>query len=795
MGLRVKLSYGSVDEFVERFATNISRGGVFIRTRDPKPLGTQVDLELRLSQGDLVVRARGVVRWIAEENLAARPPVAPGMGIQFLALDEASRQIIERIVTHRESRGLAPGLASPSPVVDRPTATPAPTRAAPMAPPAPPPGVPAPPAPPAAPRTAAATGPPAPGMAAAPAARPPPGAAAGGAPPPVASGDGAARATPVQADLSATHRVEQVERGPVRIDLGLPEEPVPVARKSRAVIGIDLGTSNSCAAIVRNGRPYVIPSREGYNVVPSMVALNQRLKLIVGHNAKGQLLFNPRNTVYGAKRLVGRAFDEPGVQRILDRFSYEVVAGSDGLCAVRLGPAMLSLEQVQALILREVRNVAQDHIAEEVNRAVITVPAYYGERQREAVRRAGALAGLHVERIVNEPTAAALAYAYGRQVRERVLVYDLGGGTFDASVLELENNVYEVVSTGGDTFLGGVDFDARIVERFLVDFEQAHGPFQRDLVALSRLVDAAERAKCSLSERAEVPIHLPYLAQARGAPVTFETRLTREALEQLVSPLVDRTLDVCRQVLEAKGLGPRDVDEVLLVGGQSRMPLVRERVRAFFGKPPSKSVHPDEAVAIGAALLAHSLGSAEGVVLIDVVPLSIGVGLPGGGGRVKRVIEKNTSLPARKEYTLSTTKDDQKTFDLWVFEGDGATVADCQYLGTIQLSGLPRGPRGSVQIAVTFQLGEECLLTVRARELRTGREVETVFTTRGTPDEVKRRVESEARYAAAGVVSARPPGPAVPAAPEAEPVAAGAEKPAAARGAGLKGLWSRITGR
>jgi molecular chaperone DnaK len=277
--------------------------------------------------------------------------------------------------------------------------------------------------------------------------------------------------------------------------------------------------------------------------------------------------------------------------------------------------------------------------------------------------------------------------------------------------------------------------------------------------------------------------------------VTFETRLTREALEQLVSPLVDRTLDVCRQVLEAKGLGPRDVDEVLLVGGQSRMPLVRERVRAFFGKPPSKSVHPDEAVAIGAALLAHSLGSAEGVVLIDVVPLSIGVGLPGGGGRVKRIIEKNTSLPARKEYTLSTTKDDQKTFDLWVFEGDGATVADCQYLGTIQLSGLPRGPRGSVQIAVTFQLGEECLLTVRARELRTGREVETVFTTRGTPDEVKRRVESEARYAAAGIVPARPPGPAAPAAPEAEPVAAGAEKPAAARGAGLKGLWSRITGR
>jgi molecular chaperone DnaK len=785
VGLRVKLSYGSVDEFVERFATNISRGGVFIRTRDPKPVGTQVDLELRLSQGDLVVRARGVVRWIAEEDRAARPPAAPGMGIEFLALDEASRQVVERIVTHRESRGLAPGLASPSPVVDRPTATPAPTRAAPLTPSAPPAGPRTSPGAPSAPRDGAAP--------VSTAAAPSPGAPA--APPPAALAEGGTPGRPVHADLAATHRVEQVERGPVRIDLDLPEEPVPVARKSRAVVGIDLGTSNSCAAVVKNGRPYVIPSREGYNVVPSMVALNQRLKLIVGHNAKGQLLFNPRNTVYGAKRLVGRAFDEPAVQRILDRFSYEVVAGSDGLCAVRLGPATLSLEQVQALILREVRSVAQDHLGEDVNRAVITVPAYYSERQREAVRRAGALAGLHVERIVNEPTAAALAYAYGRQVRERVLVYDLGGGTFDASVLELENNVYEVVSTGGDTFLGGVDFDARVVERFLLEFEQAHGAFQRDLVALSRLVDAAERAKCALSERAEVPVHLPYLAQARGVPVTFETRLSREALEQLVAPLVDRTLDVCRRVLEAKGLGPKDVDEVLLVGGQSRMPLVREKVRAFFGKAPSKSVHPDEAVAIGAALLAHSLGSAEGVVLIDVVPLSIGVGLPGGGGRVKRIIEKNTSLPARREYTLSTTRDDQKTFDLWVFEGDGATVADCQYLGTIQLSGLPRGPRGSVQIAITFQLGEECLLTVRARELRTGQEVEAVFTTKGTPDEVKRRMESDARYAAAGVTPPRRPGPAVPAAPEAEPVAAGAESPAPARGEGLKGLWSRITGR
>jgi len=721
VGLRVKLGYGSVDEFVERFATNISRGGVFVRTRAPKAVGTQVDLEIRLSGGEAVIRARGVVRWVAEENLTARPPVAPGMGIQFLSLDDASREIVERMVTRREQRGLAPAEA---PTADRPASTPAPTRA---------------PAPEAVPAPSTSVGVPAPLD----------------APP-----------APAQADFSQPRRLEQVDRGPARVEIGLPLEPSASEKPSRAVIGIDLGTSNSCAAVVRNGKPYVIPSREGYNVVPSMVALNQRHRIVVGQNAKGQLLFNPRQTVHGAKRLVGRAFDSAAVQAILDRFPFEVVAGEDGLCAVRLGPVTLSLEQVQALILKEVKDVAQAHLGEPVNRAVITVPAFYSERQREAVRRAGGLAGLHVERILNEPTAAALAYAYGRSVRERVMVYDLGGGTFDASVLELENNVYEVVSTGGDTFLGGTDFDARIVERLLHDFERRHGPFQGDLVARSRLADGAERAKCALSERSDVDVHLPYLATVNGQPVALETKLTRAELEDLVSPLVDQTIKTCQHVLAAKGLRPQDVDEVLLVGGQSRMPLVRERVREFFGKPPSKAVHPDEAVAIGAALLAHSLGSAEGVVLIDVVPMSVGIGLPGGGGgRVKTIIEKNTPLPVRKEYTLSTTKDDQRTFDLWVFEGDGATAAECQYLGTIQLTGLPRGPKGSVRIAVTFELGEECLLTVRARELDTGREVEAIFTTKGTPDEARARVEREAKYAAVGMVPPPPPTPQAPPAP------------------------------
>jgi molecular chaperone DnaK len=367
-------------------------------------------------------------------------------------------------------------------------------------------------------------------------------------------------------------------------------------------------------------------------------------------------------------------------------------------------------------------------------------------------------------------------------VHQRVLVYDLGGGTFDASVLELADRVYQVVSTGGDTFLGGADFDARIVTHLVAEYERAHGPFSGDAVARSRLSDAAERAKCALSEQDRFQVHLPYLAVVDGNPVALDTTLTRADVERLVEPLVERTLRTCAQVLSDKGLSPGDVDEVILVGGQSRMPLVQERIRSFFGKAPSKAVHPDEAVAIGAALLAHSLGSAEGVVLIDVVPISIGVGLPGGGGRVKRVIDRNSPLPVRKEYQLATTKDDQSTFDLWIFEGDGPTVAECQYLGTIQLTGLPRGPKGSVRIAVAFELGEECLLAVRAREMTTEREVEVVFTTKGTPDEVRKRVETEAANAAAGMpsppVSAPTAGPRPP------------EQPA-----GLKGLWGRITGR
>jgi molecular chaperone DnaK len=727
VGLLLKLSYGTVDEFVEKFASNISRGGVFIRTREPRPVGTLLAFELRLQGGEAVVKGRGVVRWIQPEDAAARPPAAPGMGVQFVDLDEPSREVVERMVTLKEKRGVAPGVATPAPVAPRPEHTPAPTRA---------------PAP----------------------------------------------AIPAQADLSQPHRVEQLSTGPVRIEIGLPAEPQRIEKPSRTIVGIDLGTTNSCAAVVKDGRPYVIPSREGYNTVPSVVALNARSRIVVGHLARAQLLTNPRATVYGAKRLVGRSFESDVVQEIRSKFAYEIVPDPKGLAAVRLGPETLSLEQVSALILKEVKEVAQNHLQEEVNRAVITVPAYYNERQRAAVRLAGALAGLHVERILNEPTAAALAYAFGRNLNERVLVYDLGGGTFDASVLELNDNVYEVVSTGGDTFLGGVDFDNRIVERLLATWKERTGselPSER--VALSRLVDAAERAKCALSERTDFPVHLPFLALQDGKPVSLETHLSRAEIVALVEPLVDRTLDVCREVLLAKKLHPKDIDEVLLVGGQSRMPLVHEKVAAFFGKQPSRAVHPDEAVAIGAALLAFSLGSAQGVVLIDVLPMSIGIGLP--GGRVKTIIERNTALPARKQYGLATTKDGQTEFELVVFQGESQTAGECEYLGTLRLEGLPPGPRGMVKIAVTFELGAECLLTVKARELNTGRQVEAVMSAKEGPNAARRKLEQ------AGVDKVQTGSFSVP---DRTPAAVPAPRPKAgaqAQPGGLGGLLRRLFGK
>jgi molecular chaperone DnaK len=750
VGLLVRLAYQSIEDFKLRFAPNLSRGGVFIRTREPKPVGTTVAFELRLASGEKVLRGDGVVRSVELEDLSSTPPRVPGMAIQFSRLDAPSRALVEAMVGSREVSGRTP------PTSSRFALTPASATT-------PPRGVEAAP-----PTLSRPLGTPAPF--------------------PTLSPPGAASP---QAEFDRPHRSEQTRRGTATFELQLPVTPEPITRPSKAVIGIDLGTTNACAAVVRDGRPYLIPSREGYRTIPSTVALTSRQTLVVGQLARAQLLTHPAGTIHGAKRLLGRPFDSAVTEEMRGRYPYEIVPDADGLAAVRLGTLTVTIEQLAALILREVKELAQDHLGEEINRAVLTVPAYYNDRQRQAIRHAAGLAGLQVERILNEPTAAALAYAWGRHLKQRVLVYDLGGATFDASVLELQDNVYEVVSTGGDHFLGGVDFDERITASLLAEYAQQVGAeFDGDPVARSRLGDAAERAKCALSERASYPLQLPFLALHEGKPVTLEVLLTRAEIEKLVEPLVDRSIEICREVLRARGLSIHDIDEVILVGGQSRMPLVHQKVAALFGKEPTRAVQPDEAVALGAALLAVSLESEELVVLIDMLPVSIGVALP--DGKVKTIIGRNTALPVRKQYGLSTSREGQTEFELVVVQGESELASECEYLGTLSLTDLPPGPRGMVKISVTFELGAECLLSVTARELHTQRQVSVVLSTSPGPGGARGRLEAGTSSGAPAISTGLHP--TVPPSPTgSQPLSATTPAPGQERVAGRGG--DRLFGR
>ena len=506
------------------------------------------------------------------------------------------------------------------------------------------------------------------------------------------------------------------------------------------VVGIDLGTTNSCCAVLNKGKPQILSSKEGYNTIPSIVALGKQGNLMVGNRARSQMLLNPSQSIYGAKRLVGRDFDSQTVSDVRERFHYDIVAGPDGKAAVTLGDNILSLEEVQGIVLRECKQMAEQYLGVPVSRAVITCPAYYSEQQREAVRRAAAMAGLKVERVLNEPTAAALAYGLHRELSRRVLVYDLGGGTFDATLMRIDKNVFEVLATGGDIFLGGLDFDNQIVDTLLTKFQKQNNiTFNGDAVALSRVNDQAERAKVALSERNTFEVHLPMLQMSNtGAPLELKCTLTRDELNESCGALVDRTIDVIRDVLLDANLKPGDIDDVILVGGMSRMPLVREKIKTVFKKPPQASVNADEAVALGAALYSGTVDKVSSVVLIDVVPMTIGLGLPGGG--FKRIVERNTPLPASKSFSLATSKDNEETMELQVFQGEDTNVGANEYLGTMRIEGLPRGPKGSVQLAVTLKLDAECVLHVDARELRTRKAFTSTLATRYTPDEIRSRL-------------------------------------------------------
>ncbi|NMO21533.1 Hsp70 family protein, partial [Pyxidicoccus fallax] len=538
------------------------------------------------------------------------------------------------------------------------------------------------------------------------------------------------------------------KQAPVSLGLderGLPKTvflpPPPQITGTGPVIGIDLGTTNSCVALLTNGRPLVLRSREGYNTIPSVISLNAQSKLLVSHRAKSQLVLRPQQTIYGAKRLVGRPYDSAVVNQVRERFHYEIVPDAAGRAAVRLGDHVLSLEEVQAIILKECKEMAETHLNQKVERAVVTVPAYYSEPQREATRKAGILAGLKVERILNEPTSAALAYGLNRELNKKVLVYDLGGGTFDATVLRIEKNVFEVLGTGGDIFLGGIDFDNLIVDYLLARFQEKEGiAFTGDGIALSRVSDAAERAKMALSERSSFEVHIPMLMMDEaGRPRDLRVVLTRQELEKICDPLLSRTIDVVRDVLLDAKLKASEVDDIILVGGMSRIPLVREKLKELFGKAAQASVNADEAVALGAALYSGSVDKVSSVVLIDVLPMTVGIAMPGGA--FKRVIERNSPLPAQRSFAIATNKDNEEFLELSIFQGEDNHISANEYLGTVRIEGLPRGPKGSVRVAVTIKLDSECVLHVEAREYSTRKEVKATLATRYSPEELQKQLQ------------------------------------------------------
>ena len=487
------------------------------------------------------------------------------------------------------------------------------------------------------------------------------------------------------------------------------------------IIGIDLGTTNSAVAYMVAGKPEVIANAEGNRTTPSVVAINKNGERLVGQVAQRQRVTNAKNTIYGVKRLIGRKFSDDEVQKDHDIMPYEIIAKGDGV-AVKLGDKDYSPEEVSAMILSKIKADAEAFLGEKVTEAVITVPAYFNDSQRQATKDAGKIAGLEVKRIINEPTAAALAYGLESKKDEKIAVFDLGGGTFDVSILELGDGVFEVKSTNGDTHLGGEDFDNRIVNHFLDVFKQEQGiDLKSDKAAMQRLKDEAEKAKKELSSTNETEINLPFLTADADGPKHFEYKLTRSKLEELVKDLIDGVAKPVENALKDAGLKISDIDEIVLVGGMTRMPAVVEKVKALFGKDPLKGVNPDEVVAIGAAIQGGVLaGDVKDVLLLDVTPLSLGIETM--GGVATKVIERNTTVPTSKSETFSTAADNQPQVEIHVTQGERELAGDNKSLGRFVLDGIAPAPRGVPQIEVTFNIDANGILNVTAKDKGTGKE-------------------------------------------------------------------------
>jgi len=511
------------------------------------------------------------------------------------------------------------------------------------------------------------------------------------------------------------------------------------------VIGIDLGTTNSCVSILEEATPAVIPNRGGYKTTPSIVAVTEAGKRLVGHIAKRQAITNAENTVYAAKRLIGRKWESPQVKNALMTSSYHIVEGPHDDVRIELRGKPFSVPEISSMILQEMKLVAEEYLGETVSKAVITVPAYFNDNQRQATKDAGAIAGLDVIRIINEPTAAALAYGFGKNIDKTVAVFDLGGGTFDISILEIgAQGVFKVIATTGDTFLGGEDFDARIIDWLVDTFRKEHGiDLREDRMALQRLRDAAEKAKCELSGVSEAEINLPFIiSTGSNEALHLQTSLTRQKLETLTADLIERCVEISRQALEDAQLEVGEIEDVLLVGGMTRMPAIQDAVQSFFKRSPNRGVHPDEVVAMGAAIQGAALvEDKREMLLLDVTPHALGIMT--FGSHFEELIPHNTTVPTSMGKTFTTSRDNQTAVKIIVMQGESEKAEDNELLGEFILTGLRRAPKGHVEIEVTFEINTDGIVSVSAKDLENGQAQSIQVTAQSglTPEEIRKMAD------------------------------------------------------